>query len=427
MNLVSGKILDDKQSKVELERINEIINNTYCGEELSTEKVVAACDSYSQLLNDKEHLPLLLLIGMSHEKAQEELALVKQMLSREYLESRLEIELGNRAVKNFLPVGSTSTVKQEYKPLGVLMHIAAGNVDALPVFSVIEGLLTGNINILKLPGEDDGLSITVLQELIKIEPLIKDYVMVFDYPSQDVDAMIKMAEVSDAIVVWGGDDAVSAVRKMAKPNTRIIEWGHKISFAYVSGDNISDEELEGIAYNICDTNQLYCNSCQGIYLDTENYNDVVEFADRFLVIVDKQAQSLPRKNDPYLDAQKTLELYTEELESSTEYKRVIKTDNCAVVVENDSLLKPSYMFRNCWIKPLPKNKLLSELVKYKNHLQTIALICDNKDRAHIESNLCKTGVVRITNGKNMSRNYCGIPHDGEFALRRYMKIVSYEY
>lgn len=427
MNLVSGKILDNKQSKEELERINEIINNTYCGEELSTEKVVAACDSFSQSLNEKEHLPLLLSIGMSHEKAQEELALVKQMLSREYLEERLRIELGYETNKSFTPVGSMRCVRQEYKPLGVLMHIAAGNVDALPVFSVIEGLLTGNINILKLPGEDDGLSITVLQELIKIEPLIADYVMVFDYPSQDVDAMIKMAEVSDAIVVWGGDEAVRSVRKMAKPNTRIIEWGHKISFTYVSGDNISDEELEGIAYNICDTNQLFCNSCQGIYLDTENYNDVVEFADRFLAILDKLAQSLPQKNDPYLDAQKTLELYTEELESCQQKKHVFRTDNCGVITENNITLKPSYMFRNCWIKPLPKNKLLSELVKYKNHLQTVALICDNNDRAHIESILCKTGIVRITNGKNMSKNYCGIPHDGEFALRRYVKIISYEY
>lgn len=427
MNLISGKILSSEQSKKQLECLDEIIKRAYSGEELTDQKVISACDAFSQSLNDKEHLPLLLSIGMSHEKAQEELALVKQMLSREYLEERLRIELGDETNKSFTPVVSTTRVRQEYKPLGVLFHIAAGNVDALPVFSVIEGLLTGNINILKLPGSGDRISITVLQELIKLEPLIADYVMVFDYPSQDVDAMKKMAEVSDAIVVWGSDDAVSAVRKMAKPDTRIIEWGHKISFAYVSGNDISDEELKGIAYNICDTNQVFCNSCQGIYLDTENHDELVGFAQRFIAILDKMAQTIPLNYDPYFEAQKTLELYTEELESNKEKKQVLRRDNCSVIVEYNSTLKPSYMFRNCWIKPLPKNKILSELVKYKNHLQTVALVCEKNDRVQIESLLYKTGVVRITNGKNMSKNYCGIPHDGEFPLRRYMKIVSYEY
>ena len=43
------------------------------------------------------------------------------------------------------------------RPLGVLLHIAAGNADGLPAFSVAEGLATGNINILKLPQADNGL------------------------------------------------------------------------------------------------------------------------------------------------------------------------------------------------------------------------------------------------------------------------------
>ena len=85
------------------------------------------------------------------------------------------------------------------------------------------------------------------------------------------------------------------------------------------------------------------------------------------------------------------------------------------------------MFRHCWVKPLPRHRLLSELSSYKNHLQTVALICDKKDRPTLETVLLRTGIVRITNGENMSQVYCGMPHDGEFALRRYVKIASYEY
>ena len=171
-------------------------------------------------------------------------------------------------------------------------------MDALPAFSVLEGLLTGNINLLKLPGGGDALSVVILNELIQIEPLIADYAMVFDLSSRDTGELARLAALADAVVVWGGDKAVRAVRNTVNPNMRIIEWGHKISFAYISGE-ASDEALRGIAQNICETNQTLCSSCQGIFVDTDDYNDAVGFAERFAKVLGEQAQAMPRQNDPF--------------------------------------------------------------------------------------------------------------------------------
>jgi len=430
MNFISGKLLDRKHSYEYLDKLSELICETYQHKTLPVQRVISACDTLSELINKRDHLPLLLSLGMNESKAHSELMLVKLMLSREYLENRLKAEFGTdfETYLEYRPFGSERIVRQEWKPLGVLLHIAAGNVDALPVFSVIEGLLTGNINILKLPGTDDGLSIAILQKLTEIEPLISEYAYVFDYPSSDIESIKKMAAPADAVVVWGGDAAVAAVRNMAAPNTKIIEWGHKISFAYISGMDISDEDLEGIAFNICDTNQLLCNSCQGIFIDTNNYKDIMEFSERFLPILEGMSQRMPLKADPYLQAQKTLEMNTEELESSKMGKRVFKSETCSITAyKDDCALEPSHMYRNCWVKPLPREKLLSALLKYKNHLQTAALVCKENDRPSLEAMLFKTGVVRITSGRNMSTTFCGAPHDGEYPLRRYMKIVTYEY
>ena len=425
MNLISGKLMNNKESRAELERLDALIIEVREKAPLPITAVIDACDALSQALNEREHLHFLFSLGMSEYKARRELQKVKLMTSKEYLQHRIKIELGS-SLGSFTPYGENASVRQEWKPLGVLLHIAAGNVDALPVFSVIEGLLTGNINILKLPENDDGLSVTVLQALIAIEPLIAEYVFVFDYSSHDVEAMKKMANAADAIVIWGGDAAVSAVRNMASPDTRIIEWGHKISFAYISGD-ASDSELEGIAYNICDTNQLFCNSCQGIFIDTNNFNEVLQFAERFARILERVADTMPMRDNSYLTAQKTLELYTERLESAKNQKRVFSANNCSVIAYNDMMLTPSYLYRNCWVRPLSRGRLLNKLSGYKNHLQTAALVCDENDRYDLESILSKTGVVRITSGARMSEGYCGMPHDGEFPLRRYMKIISFEY
>jgi len=405
--------------------LEERILRTLAGPALQPEQVIRACDALSQKLSEADYLPLLMAAGMPEAQARRELVEARLMLSRGYLEHRLALELGELPGQ-FVPYGSSAAVRQEYRPLGVLLHIAAGNMDALPAFSVLEGLLTGNINLLKLPGSGDTLSTMILSELAQTEPLIADYALVFDVSSRDTESLTQLAALADAVVVWGRDEAVRAVRALAPPEIRIIEWGHKISFAYISGD-APDEALRGIAQNMCETDQTLCSSCQGVFVDSADYGDAVNFAERFFGILDEHAKANPRSSDPFLDAQKTLEMYTEELESYRAEKKVYRTERCGVIAYGDCPLTASYMFRHCWVKPLPRERLLPELSKYKNHLQTAALVCEESERSVLESLLLKTGVVRITSGTNMSRAYCGMPHDGEFALRRYVKIVSCEY
>lgn len=425
MNLISGAVVTREQSLDALDILQEAICRTLSAVELPLQRLIAACDELSKRLDENTHLSALTALGMTHEKALAEFTQAKVMLSREYIEARLAREFGEipGAVHEFVPYGQTGSVMQAWKPLGVLLHIAAGNVDALPLLSVIEGLLTGNINLLKLPGADDGLTVPLLQELIAIEPLIADYVYVFDFPSSDAESLKKLAQLSSAVIVWGGDAAITAVRQTVHPDTKIIEWGHKISFAYVSG-NASDESLHGIAFNICDTDQLYCSACQGIYLDTNDMEEVYRFAERFLSILAETAARLKRALSPSLQAQKTLELYTEELESQSAAKRVFRTPHCSVIAYPDNRLEPSYMYRNCWVKPLPHAQIIPTLLPYKNRLQTVALVCDEAVRSQLENSLLKTGIVRITSGRDMSEAYCGLPHDGEYPLLRYMKRVS---
>ena len=429
MNLISGVVVNREESLAALDNLHESIGRTLSAGELSVQRVISACDALSGNLTEERCMPTLLALGMSRQRVLGELVQARTMLSREYTEARLTREFGEipGAGHTFVPYGLTGRVTEMWRPLGVLLHISAGNVDALPFMSVIEGLLTGNINILKLPGVDDGLSVPLLRELIAIEPLIADYVYVFDYPSTDTELMGKLAQAASAIVVWGGDAAVSAVRQAAHPDTKIIEWGHKISFAYVSGSDVPEESLEGIAVHICETDQLYCNSCQGIYLDTENTDEVFRFAERFLGVLERVASAMPRALSVPVQAQKTLELYTEELESVSAPKKVFRTPGCSVIAYGDSRLQPSYMFRNCWVRPLPEARIITALLPCKNHLHTAALVCGEEDRARLQDTLLKAGIVRITSGRNMSKNYCGLPHDGEYALRRYMKRVSLEY
>lgn len=390
---------------------------------LNIEKLLAACDILSRELASEAYLPLLTAM-MPEAKAREELSYASLITSEKYLRERLKRELGQEPGE-FIPCGSETLVRQARMPLGVILHIAAGNVDALPVFSVLEGLLTGNINLLKLPSGEGGLSQMLLDRLIELEPSVADFAYVFDVPSTDIESLKSLARLADCIVVWGGDEAVSALRRLAPPDVRLIEWGHKLSFAYVSGDP-ENAALEGIAVNICETEQLFCSSCQGIFYDTDDPQTALAFAERFLPILARVSKKYPRAAGIFGTAKSTLELYTTELEAIGSGTRILRGGGCSVTFCPEGALAPSKKFRNCWVAPLPRERILSELSPYKNRLQTAALVCPKAERPDLERLLFAAGVVRITTGERMSRDYCGMPHDGAFPLRLYTRTVSAE-
>ena len=260
MILYQGKIMQNSRQEELIKSLKDNVNYPIIHNDLlSPEIVINACDKLAQkVLNgefDSIVNPFLKIFNINDEQFNNMVSL----FTRESLEYKCGIELcdDEKVIDN-------KVIRKRY-PLGVLLHIAAGNVDVLPAYSVIEGLLSGNVNILKLPMGDSGFSVKLLYELISIEPLLSDYVYVFDVPSTETETLKKLADLCDGIVVWGGDAAVKAARNMSDVNTKIISWGHKLSFAYAELD-AGDEQLENLAQSICDTNQLLCSSCQGIFV-----------------------------------------------------------------------------------------------------------------------------------------------------------------
>lgn len=428
MNIAGGKLLTTEQRQTVLEQLSERVMHTIAHKKLSYQTVIDACDQLSMSIDESKYLRMLIDLGFDRTTAYESLMQVKVMLRRDSLLQKICTELGEdySKTRSYTPLHYDGLIVEQLVPLGVLLHIAAGNADGLPVFSVIEGLLTGNINILKLPEIGDPISGQVLLDLLQIEPALADYVYVFDIPSTDTDAMKMMADAADAVIVWGSDAAVSAVRQLVHPNTKIIEWGHKVSFAYATMDGINERSLRGLAQHIRDTNQLLCSSCQGIFVDTETIDDVYRFCETFLPILDEVGRQHPFHIDIGLRAQITLQLQNESLETLYQEKRIFRQGNCSVIASADRELTPGFMYRNCWVKPLPRKEIVHTLKPYKNHLQTVGLLCAENERAELAALFVKAGIVRVMRGKNMSAIYCGSPRDGEYALRRYTKIVSYE-
>ena len=417
MILYKGKIYPDSKQSELIDRLEaDIIETLSKRERLTTEAVIAASEKLYQKAAsgyyDGIAVPLLNEFGISYERYQ---AMAKAF-SAEVLKYKCEIELGSNW--NDLPKLTSGTARK-IAPLGVLFHIAAGNVDGLPAYSVAEGLLSGNINVLKLPSGDSGLSIKLLSDLIEQEPSLAEYIYVFDVPSTEFETLKRLAKLADGVVVWGGDMAQRAARDMCDVTTKIIPWGHKLSFAYATA-NATDDQLAELARHICATEQVLCSSCQGIFYDTASQDELKKFAKRFFEIFKKE-NAVFGKADMAMRGRNSVQLLNDRLENK--YPLILSDDGVSVVVKEDAELELSYTFRNVWVKALPRTQIVRALKKQKGYLQTCGLLCGADEKQEIAEMLISAGVVRVTGG-DLSRTFFGEAHDGTYALREYTKIVE---
>lgn len=420
MILYKGEVYGDEKQVALIQTLRDDCYHTISEtQRIMTNDVIKACDQLAKKVRtgDFNHIIYPLLEGLDIPLSQFKEYL--KMFESDAIKQKCKTELGND-YQNLQDLDEHN--QREIFPLGILFHIAAGNVDALPAYSVIEGLLAGNVNILKLPSGDNGLSIMLLRELIKIEPKLKEYIYVFDVPSTEIETLKIFADIADAIVVWGGDFAVSAARKMASITTKIIAWGHKLSFAYATLE-VSDEDLNGLAKHICMTNQVLCSACQGIYVDCESRDELDLFAARFFEIFKKVNQKF-KPVSIGMRGKNSINIYNEKLEQHKTQKNIYNGDGVSVMTSNDQELELSMLFRNIWVKRLERKDIVKVLKPHKNHLQTAGLMCSENDKAILKIKLSQAGVTRVTKGEEMSRVLVGESHDGTYALREYTRIVE---
>lgn len=419
MIFANGTLLPDTERSAVLNGLEVQLNAVRAAPPLEAETVISAVDALGRRLEAGEFAPLL----AQFLPAGVELGQLLPLLRREALEAKLAAELGPEPFH--LREGAKTTA--HILPLGVLFHIAPGNMPGLPVYTALEGLLTGNINLVKLPRGDKGLSLAAFQLLTEQEPRLAPYLYVFDLLSGRREELRALAALADGLAVWGGDGAIEAARALAGPGCKLIEWGHRLSFAYVSGYEDRAAELSALSAHIVETGQRLCSSCQVIFLDTEDPEEGAAFCRELLPHLERAAAKRPGLG---AGAPASLSGHTALLERIVDGTAVGETlfqgRGCSVLLRPDRELELSPMEGNVLVKLLPQRELLPALRRQKGRLQTVGLICAPEKRAALTGLLARAGLTRVTRAGSMSAAFPGEAHDGEYPLRRYIRVVDVE-
>lgn len=356
------------------------------------------------------------------------LAAVAAMLQRDALQEKLRSELGTQR-PGVLERRYPGRQYEAWMPAGCVVHVAPSNVFTVAAMGLVEGLLTGNLNIVKASARDGDFAPLFAQALAAHDPggRLADYMAVLRLPSSDQALLQRLFSHADVISAWGGEKAVAAVRASAPAHTRVVAWGHKVSFGYLAADCLEDADaIDGFARDICRLDQQACSSPQTLLAETDRAG-LEALAERLAEALTRISPTIAgHQPDDAEQAEITTAVSVTRAEAALQLTRVIEAADGSwrILLDHRPGLRPSPLYRTIWLKSVQRERLGAALRPMRPWLQTCGLATNLAGAAQLSRSLLSAGVSRITRPGEMIDSYLGAPHDGVYALQHLSRRVS---
>lgn len=468
-HLWEGQFVSDKQLQQYISNIQQHITR-FLELSINLEILIYTLDQFSQILKDSQHEYYKLLFNILSEQhpfnnVSEYLNILSDFISYDNLILKLKRELNISFPKFDLTRVDFKTSNFEgWYPLGVLVHICSSNYPLISVLSGIEGLLSGNTNFIKISSSDTTFAQNFFNILCTIDQYkqIQKKIHILKISSSEIQNIKPLLNCADALVLWGSESAIQNIKALCSYKTKCIEWGPKISFAYIAKSKLDDLSfLEHLSKDICKLEQQSCSSPQIIFVDTHDKEELECFADKFASIFDKISSEIQSAFVPSIKEQEEISIFIQQakVEQILEESRLIEDRNHIYrifvkydnhMIDKDLLMPsaeelflkrsevsgvtkktisdwaiiPSPLYRTIIIQPLVQSEIISKMKNYSYYLQTVSINCDIAELVELSKKFYIVGASRITYAGYMNDSYIGEPHDGVYALQRYMKRVS---
>lgn len=376
-------------------------------------------------------------VGFSRQMVERDLAGFATALSRPFCEAKIVAELGSLEASDgwIRQLDAVPPRSGRLAPLvkalsrGVVLHVAAGNVGSVGALSLVEGLLAKNVNILKAPSRAPEFPMLFARSLAETDPdgIVSRAIAVLVWSGRTARHHELFKERADAIVVWGGEDAVKEYRDGLGLQATLVEWGPKVSAGLVAREADLEDAARKAAVDVSMWDQNACSSAQVLYVEGNDRADA--FVERLATELSAFAAEIPMG-----------ELGLQEAAEITKTRQMAKIDvvlgaaelrtpagslEWTIVREKDPGFKLSPLFRTVYVKSVDElEQAIGHLAPYRAYLQTIGLAAPTDRILHLADRLTEVGALRVVELGAMSGGYPGEPHDGVFALHRLVKWVG---
>ncbi|MDA9951115.1 AMP-binding protein [Oligoflexaceae bacterium] len=378
------------------------------------------------------------LTGFSEEMIAQGLEELSSILQPEILNQKYQTELRGIPRDGSFHYDTASQRMMRWHPLGTIFHVLSGNVFLVGPGSMIEGLLTGNVTILKMSSAETVFMPLFLESLLAVEkelglpPAVSASIAAIECQSSNQKALSVFKRNVDGIVVWGGEEAVQAYRTSVPARTRVIVFGPKLSVAVATKSALASRKgiekcADLLASELCIWDQNACTAPQILFV--ESYQAAEALAAATAKALDKKKVEYPQgRIDPNQAAEIRKWRGVAEVGESLGRGKVYESsgDLCWTLILHKEIgeIETSPLHRTLRIYPYTsKNEVFSRIESMRSYIQTVGFFADNAEVINHSADYGEAGVLRLMPLGRMGGEDIDDPHDGAYDLPLLMNLV----
>ncbi|WNJ93757.1 acyl-CoA reductase [Bosea sp. 685] len=318
----------------------------------------------------------------------------------------------------------------------LLLHVWAGNVPGLPLWSLISGLLVKAGSIGKVATAEPLLAGWFARILAEIDPRLGECLAVVWWKGGDeAGDRVWLAE-ADAIVAYGGNDALKAIRDRAPVTARYLPHGHKIGFGIVGRAALDTRKAGALArqaaYDVMRYDQQGCYSPQMLFVERGGRVAPREFSAYVAHELASFARKHPRRALSIEEATSVASWRSAQELRTFGSNRVLlgdASDDWSIVhVEDAQALAPSGLNRTLAIVAVDKlDDVVSLIAPFRAFLQSAGIAAAPDDLFRLAGLLGQVGVTRICALGAMTAPEAGWHNDGRFNLLDLVTMTEIEH
>ena len=320
----------------------------------------------------------------------------------------------------------------------LLVHVWAGNVPALPLWSFVSGLLVKAGSLGKVSRAEPVFATLFAHLLAEVEPRWRDCFTVVWWPSGTAKERHAFA-LADVVLAYGGNPALQVMQAYIPATTRFLPHGHKLSFGMVSAAALSVNKAPAVArqaaLDVARFDQQGCYSPHMFYVQRGAAVSPSDFAQNLAAELAGLQHQLPRRALS-LEESAQIGAWRERHElaalNETGHHPQAHTvlgneSSMSTVVFSDQLLPLSAgpLNRNILVVAVDSLDEVMPLVSAQRHyLQTAGLAAAPEELLHLGQGLGAAGVTRVCALGAMTSPEAGWHHDGRFNLLDLVRMVD---
>lgn len=369
-------------------------------------------------------------IAFSPEMIEQTLAIVPLLFRRDVIHQRLRAELDDEAMLDQFRSRPAFAGAVKAVPLGVLLHVSAGNVFIGCIDSLLMGFITKNVSVVKLSSRNRLFPAIFADSIRTADPedLIANAFAMVHWEGGDKPVEKVFKEHADGIVAWGGEAMVKAYRDGLAPGVKLIDYGPKLSFQVVTKAGAATAALDDvatrIARDVCLWDQAACASPQNLFIEQGVATPAL------LDGIGKALDAFPVPRGA-IDDDEAVEILKEKFRGKltrlTEGGDERSGRDWYLHVDPHPGLRPSPLNRTLLIKSFKDaDDLASQVLPFKTYLQSCGYLVGDAEKEPMLAQLAACGIQRFAKLGSMMESLPGAPHDGRYPLAELVRLVPDE-